>query len=816
MNNSEDIFQSNVNYKKIFQRLLTRRKLYILCIIIFLITAFLINKFSIPKYKNYSMIRINEKGSSLLNSSNGFMQGLRLFENNNNIQDEIEIIGSFTLVKKVINNLDLKASYFTFKNSAINNFFFNTPICVKEELYEYSPIKVVIDPSVAQAIYLNFRIHIINENEFLLETSGKDIFLYNYIDDEVVSFVPNIYYKNRYEFGSEIKTRFFNFRVIKTDFFSTNYTKENNLYFYFNNINWLTAEYQQNLSSEPASQLSTLLKVTLKGTDKEKITDFLNVLMSSYMERNLENKNRIALNTVDFIDTQISDIADSLSFAETRLRNFRSSHNVMDLSFQGQQIFEKLNQLETEKANLKLQRRYYSYLKNYLGNNSDVSDLLAPSSMNVVDPILTNLITQLINLNSERARLVKNITNTQNLYLADVNLNIENIKKTIKENVTNTLNTLNISLNEINYRISGLSSQISQMPKTELQLKGIERKFKLNDAIYTFLLQKRSEAQIARASSMPDYEIIDPARISVTGRVSPKTKLNYIIALFLGLFLPTSIIMLRDFLNNKITEFEEIESSTKFPILGKVFHSFRRTNMVVNDYPNSSVTESFRAIRTNFEFFSNGGKNQVLLVTSATSGEGKTFCSINLASVFALNGHKTVLVEFDLRRPKIHLEFESSNMIGINSYLIEKAIIEDIIMPTHIENLDLISAGPAAPNPAELISSERTGEFIDKLKEMYDYIIVDSAPAGIIAETFILMKHSDINIFVVRVNKTVKEAYVNTSKAFEKNKFSNISVLINDINIRKESYKYGYDNKYYTDDRKGILARLFNNKRKAS
>jgi tyrosine-protein kinase Etk/Wzc len=816
MKNTNGSFENNVNYKKIFQKLLSYKKIYFICIVIFLIGAFVLNKFAIPKYKNYSIIRINENSSSLLNSSNDFMQGLRLFESNNNIEDEIEIISSFTLVKKVINKLDLKASYFTFKNSAINNFFFNTPVCNKKELYKNSPVKVVIDPSVPQAIYLNFKINILNENEFLLETTGTDIYLYNYIDDELVSFIPDIYYKNRYEFGSEIKTQYFNFRVIKTDYFSSDYTKENNLYFYFNNINWLTSEYQQNLSSEPTSQLSTLLKVTLKGTNKERITDFLNVLMSSYMERNLENKNRIALSTVDFIDSQISEIADSLSFAETRLRNFRSSHNVMDLSFQGQQIFEKLNELETEKAALKQQRRYYSYLKNYLDNSTDISDLLAPSSMNVVDPILTNLITQLITLNSERARLVKNVTNTQNLYLADVNLKIDNIIKTIKENVNNTVNTLNISLNEINYRISSLSTQISQMPKTELQLKGIERKFKLNDAIYTFLLQKRSEAQIARASSMPDYEIIDPARISVIGLVSPRKKLNYILALFIGLLLPTSVIMLRDFLNNKIIDVEEIESMTRFPILGKVFHSYRRTSMVVNDYPNSSVTESFRAIRTNFEFFSDGGRKQVLLVTSATSGEGKTFCSINLASVFALNGYKTVLLEFDLRRPKIHTEFDSSNMIGINSYLIEKAIIEDIIMPTHIENLDLISAGPAAPNPAELISSEKTGEFIDKLKEMYDYIIIDSAPAGIVAETFILMKHSDINIFVAKINKTIKEAFANALKACENNKLSNVSVLINDINLKRESYKYGYDNKYYTDDRKGILARLFNNKRKAS
>ncbi len=323
MKNTDNTLNSNINYKKIFQKLLSYKRTYFMFIIICLIGAVVINKFSTPKYRNYSIIRINENSSSLLNSSTDFMQGLRFFESNNNIEDEIEIISSFTLVKKVINNLDLKASYFTFNNTVINNFLFNTPVCQKTELYKYTPIKVIVDPSVPQATYLNFKINILNENEFLLETTGSDIYLYNYIDDEIVSFVPNIYYKNRYEFGNEIKTQYFNFRVIKTDYFDPNYTKNNNLYFYLNNINWLTSEYQQNLNSEPASQLSTLLKVTLKGTDKERITDFLNVLMSSYMERNLENKNRIALSTVDFIDTQISDIADSLSYAEARLRNFR-------------------------------------------------------------------------------------------------------------------------------------------------------------------------------------------------------------------------------------------------------------------------------------------------------------------------------------------------------------------------------------------------------------------------------------------------------------------------------------------------------------
>ncbi|UCH14799.1 MAG: polysaccharide biosynthesis tyrosine autokinase [Bacteroidales bacterium] len=819
MDNTEKVFENAIDYKKIFQKLLGYKKQYIFFIILFLAIAFVVNKFSPVKYRNYTTIYIGDsEQASFMGSSNDIMQGFGLFSGQNNIDNEIEILQSFTLVKNVIKDLDLKTSYLTFKNSTFSSVLFNTPFCKKKEIYNYAPIRVVIDQSVPQAIYLNFRVILLNENEFYLETSGKDIRLYNFIDDNVVSMVSSVSYKGRFKFGDEIKTRYFSFRVIKQDNFDVNFTKENVLYFYFNDLNILTAQCMKNLEAASTSQTSSLIRINFKGRNPQMVTNFLNSLTSLYLERNIERKNRIALSTVNFIDSQISNIADSLSSAEFRLKSFRSTHNVMDLSFQGQQIVEKMNDLETEKENLNTQRQYYSYLKNYLNDSREVTKLVAPpSSMKVSDPILTELISQLLTLSSRRASILRTSTNEDNLYLADINIQIENLRNTISESVNNTLNTINNSIKEVNYRLATLSSQISQMPKTELQLKGIERKFKLNDNIYTFLLQKRSEAQIARASSMPDYEIIDPARISIAGIVSPKTKLNYLVAIFLALLLPTSVVMARDFLNNKIVDPAEIEKYTDFPIIGKVFHNFRRTNMVVNDHPNSSVTESFRAIRTNFEFFSDGGRKQVLLVTSATSGEGKTFCSINLASVFALNGHRTVLLEFDLRRPKIHNEFGSSNMIGINSFLIEKAIIEDIIMPTHIENLDLISAGPAAPNPAELISSERTGEFIDKLKEMYDYIIIDSAPAGIIAETFVLMKHSDINIFVARMEKTVRDAFVNTSRAFENNKFTNVSVLLNDLNIKRESYKYGYDNKYYTDDRKrGILARLFNNKRKAS
>lgn len=818
MKENLDLLSNQIDYKKVFYRLLSYKRYYLTLVPLFLIFAFLYNSFTQVKFENSTTIYFSTSDNrSFLSSPNDLIQSFGMFDNQKVVENELEILNSFTLVKKAVTEMDMKVTYYSLPDNVINGILVNTPFAKYKEHYSDSPIKVILDPSVPQAVYLRFEVQILNENEFLIEAGDEQVSLYNYIDDQIVSYIPEIYFRQRFKFNDEIKTKYFNFRIQKDKGFDKSFTADNRLFFYFNNINDLVLTTKRYLKADPVSQEATLIKVSFKGSDKNKVTDFLNTLTSAYLDRNLSKKNQMAMSTVDFIDSQISNVADSLTRVESTLRNFRSSEGVMDLSFQGQQIFEQLSRLEDERAGLAVQKKYYEYLNNYLATSTELSDIMAPSAMNVVDPILNSLVTQLITLNAERVTLLKNSTSQQNLYLADINIQIENIKKTLRETVRNTLNTLTISLNEINYRMTKASGQISQMPKTELQLRGIERKFDVNDAIYTFLLQKRSEAQIARASSMPDYEIIDAAVPSIARQVSPKGNLNYAIALLLGLLIPSSVILLRDFLNNKIIDSDEIEGITPHPIMGKVFHNYHRNRLVVNEYPNSSVTESFRAIRTNFQFFSEGGKRQVILLSSTTSGEGKTFCSMNLASVFALNGHRTVLLEFDLRRPKIYQEFTSNNMIGISSFLIDKASIDDIVLPTSVTNLDFVPAGPAAPNPAELINSERTAELIEKLKEMYDYIIIDSAPAGILTETSILMKYADLNVLIVRLNKTIKEAFRGTIKSLYQNKIQNISIIINDIYADRESYKYGYDKKYYTDDnRKSLLGRLFSSKRKAS
>lgn len=813
----DEEFQQSINYKKIVQRFLGFKRFYIVMVILALCIAVIYNKTATVLYSNNTTILISEKQRSALTGSQDFMQGMALLAGQTNIDNEVEILSSFSIVKEAIQRMDLKTSIYSYEKSFYSDMLEPTNFVKKTEEYEKSPIRVIVDPTHNQATYLPYYIEFIDDNSFQIYTKTQkgNIYLFNYIDDEVVDAKPYKYFNYKYNFGQEIKTEFGSFQVLKTDHYDKNFTQNKALFFYMHNINFLTFEYQSYLSVEPISQKSSIIRVSLKGTNYYRITDYLNVLTSVFLDKNLQKKNNAAASTVSFIDAQISDFKDSLTTAEASLKTFRTSHQVMDLSFQGQQVFAKLERLENEKATLNEQQRYYVYLRDYFNKNKDLSDLVAPSSMNVVDPILTNLVSELISVNSERASHMGNTQSMDNILLKNYNVRIDNLKQTILENVENSLATIGSSITELNYRINRLSNQISTMPKTELQLKGIERKFDLNSQIYTFLLQKRSEAQISKASSMPDYEIVEPARAVSPSPVAPRKKLNLAVAVFLAFIIPTAYILIVDFFNIRLTEIEEIEAMAGKPVLGKIFHNFRKTSLVVANRPNSSVSESFRSVRTNFQFFDHSGKKQIVLLTSSASGDGKTFCSINFASVLALNGHKTVLLEFDLRRPKIHTEFGSSNMIGISSFLIDKAVIDDIILPTEIENLDLISAGPAAPNPAELISSERTAEFIDTLKEMYDYIIIDSAPVGIVSETYLLMKHTDVNIFVVRIDKTVRDSYRNALKGMESNGFNDFSLLINDLNIKKESYKYGYDNKYYTDEGRGFLRRLFRRKKSA-
>ena len=812
MKKSEEIFQQKTDYKDLILKLWRYKGWFALSLFAFITAAYIFNKVTPHIYSNKTILLLKENQSNSFLSSGDVMQGFGLFGANQNIENELGVLTSYTMLLDAVNKLNLETTIrsekYLFDNFLKYDFLKST-----EEIYLSRPIRISINKSSYQPIDLPIYFTILNNEEIYIEAYGEDVNIYDYINDEVVAIAKSVSIKGTYKIGQEIKGVNYDFKIHLSPGLDISAQDNEKRFFSFNSLSFLTLEYQASISAEVTSRTSSLVVISLSGNNPYKITDFLNTLSKAYLERNLERKNRFAINTVKFIDSQISEVTDSLTFAENKLQNFRTSNRVMDLSFQGQQSFERMNLLEGEKALLVIQKKYYDYIRKYFEGNKDMSDLIAPSSMNVQSPMLNQLITQLITLNSDRNSMLQQ-GNVKNLRLTTIEVQITNLKNTIIENINSNEVTTEIALQDINNRLARISSEMSRIPSTERQLLGMERSFKLNDAIYTFLMEKRSEAQIARASNQPDYDVIDEARQITAKKTFPKNKLSFIISGFLGLFIPFLIIVLKDYLNVKVSGKREIESLTSFPILGHVFKNETKDNIVINESTNSPISESFRSLRTNLQFYSKGKDKQVFLITSSYSGEGKSFIAQNLSAVYALFGKKTLLIGFDLRRPKLYQDFKLHNNKGISTALINQTSIADIIQSTGIKNLDFISAGPIPPNPLELIASEATEKLINDLKSHYDYIIIDSPPIGVVSDSYLLMKYSDVNIYVVRQGFTNKEAFLNNTNQLKQKNIPHVSIVINDVKAKGLMYDYGYEYTYYVDDKVPWYKKAFIKKKK--
>lgn len=763
---------------------------YAVLIGLFLIIAFFINKYSKNMYEIQSSILLStqNKNSAILNSGNMF-RDVEFLRDNKNMENELYKFSSFSLVQAALINLNFEVTHYVDQTGLFKK---------EQELYDDAPFMVEFEKSHVQPLDVKFFVTKLDDSSFRLDVSGEDVYLYNYLDNTVVGKKSFLSFSKICKFNEPVVSNTFKIKVSLDKKNAENIdTTQNKYFFSFYNIDLLTRYYMKRINAEPVSPLGSIITLSFRGENLSKITKFLNRYTELYLEDNLNKKNLTSTNTIKFIDSQISGISDSLTTAETKLREYRSANQVMDLSFQGQRIFDQMKQFETERANLLIQKRYYNYIIDYFNSNKDMSGLVPPSSMNVADPILNQMISELLTLNAERSSIVSN-NNQKNLFLVQVENKIRAQKQTIIENVKNNLNTLNFSINELNYRSQRLSDEISKLPRTEIRLLGMERKFKLNDAIYTFLLQKRAEAEIAKAANYPDYEILDPAREITSSLIFPKKKLNYLIALFLGLLFPSTVILIRDFFRDSLTSPEEVELLTGQKVMGSIFKSNHRNDSVVAEKPRSAVAESFRTLRTNMFLHQQGVGTPVILITSSLPREGKSFVAFNLAASIASMGHKTIVVDCDLRRPTLHNKFKIENELGVSTILVKQSTIIETIQETFVPNLYALPAGPILPNPAEYIRANLFDDLFIYLKANFDYIIIDTPPLGAIADSYLLMKYASLNLLVTRQNYTHKGIFVKVINGLQKNKLQNFELVFNGLNFKRAGYGRYYS-KYYED-----------------
>lgn len=761
--------------------------LYITLLVLCMAAAVLYNKYSARVYEASATLSPVENKTSSILSSNQLFGGLNPLQTIDNIENDITNLSSFALVYSTVTKMNLEVSYFREQQK----FFKQT-----HEIYGNLPFTITIDKSHIQPIDAKIYISVLDESTYRITISEKDVSLYNYVDNMIIDDEYRLEVDTVCKFSETVQNKAFKFSATyNKNYFSNPVNRKYKYFIKFNHMDYLAKKYLKSLDIQRISPLASIISIKFTENNLEKTIKFLNQYLNSFLDDNLGKKNKIAVSTVNFIDSQISEISDSLNISESQLRNYRAANQVMDLSFQGQQTYEQLTQIQQERAALQVQQRYYNYVINYFKANQDMAGVVPPSAMNVSDPITNQLISELLNLNNQRSSITAGTSTDKNIFLGQIDNKIRLQKQAIIENFTNNLNTLTLSLNELDYRENKLSREISQLPRTEMNMVGMKRKFDLNDAIYTYLLQKRSEAAIALASNYPDYEILEPAREITSKIVSPKEFVNYLIAIFFGLLIPTMYLILRDFFDDKIRSLNDAEYMLHRPVLSVIYSNNHKSESVVAEFPKSAVSESFRNLRSSLFLKSSHDSSKVILITSSQPQDGKSFISFNLASSIASVGYKTILIDSDLRRPTLHTKMKTENKLGLTNYMTKNASADEIIKNTNIENLSFISAGPLIPNPSELMELGVLDNLINYLKTKFDYIIIDTTPVGIVADATLMMKYASKVLMVIRNNYTRKDIFANVINNFKTNKLNNYDIVYNDLSLHKSSYRH-YSNYY--------------------
>ena len=398
---------------------------------------------------------------------------------------------------------------------------------------------------------------------------------------------------------------------------------------------------------------------------------------------------------------------------------------------------------------------------------------------------------------------------------------LEQTRKSLLENLNNLIDNATQNISSLTRRQSTVNQQLNKLPQKEQQLINIQRQFELTNEIYTFLLQKRAEINISLASSIPDVSVIDTARPETAAPIGLSKSIILIIGFLAGLFIPLAFLMIKHFFDNKIRSEDDVVKNTRLPILGNVMHSLTQGELAVFENPKSNIAESFRGLRTNMQFMLRDSQSKVVSVHSINPGEGKSFTSVNLASILAMNDKKVVLIGADLRKPRLHKIFNLKNEIGISTYLIGYNNIEDITIQTHIPNLWFIPSGPVPPNPAEILNRIEMKQLLEELKKEYDYIVLDNAPVGLVTDGIIVSQISDLNIFILRFGVSYKHQPEAINQYAEKEQIKNIALVVNDIKTNSFGYTYYkhyqyeyYQNTYYSAEDQGTKKRKKKSKNK--
>ncbi|WP_264531363.1 polysaccharide biosynthesis tyrosine autokinase [Flavobacterium sp. N502540] len=786
---------SNFDFKGFLLKIASYWKLFAISLIIAFAIAYQVNVRKEKIYGMQTMVSIKEERNPFFTSNTS------LVFNWGGVSDQVNgistVIQSRSHNELVVDKLEFYIDYLVQgKYNLIDS-------------YGAVPFYVKIDKTKGQLANTLIGIKFLSPTEYEIripfEGNSASLITYSNNSYSNTTVQPKEYVR-RCKAGEQVTLPFLNWNLQIND--NPGFYTGNEYFVRFNDFDGTVSRYR-GVSINSDEKGGSILTLGMQGTNKARMVDYLNATVKMLIKIQLDGKNQFATNTIRFIDSTLIAMEMQLKQTGNELKSFRKDKNIYEIEGGGAKVSDKIMDFDVEKDQVTRKIAYYNSLKSYLNNSTDYSRLPAPTVAGIEDPNVVLHVSKLIALSAQRSEMSYAVKSDK--IFKDFDNQMQAVKNVLLENITSAKALLLTDLAMVNAKIGQAESTVKKLPEEQQELLKIQRKYDLSDNIYTEFLKKRNEAEIVKASNLSDIHFIDPAKDIGGGLIGPKTSVNYVLALFLGVLIPLLFVFGIFFVNNSIQNTEDISKLTQIPLIGIIGVNKDLLSLAVFDKPKSALSEAFRAIRSSLQFLYK--KQQVsgsktLMITSSISGEGKTFCSINIATVFALSEKKTVILGLDLRKPRLADEFSLKNQIGVVNYLIKQNSLEEITHHTEVPNLDVILSGPIPPNPSELILSDAMREMILELKQKYDYIILDTPPVGLVSDALELAQFADVTLYIVRQNYTKKDMITLLNTRVKRGELSNASIVLNGYENKAKygaAYGYGYGayaNGYHDEEEK--------------
>lgn len=774
--------QSSLNFQTIYTAFILNWKWFIMSILICLGIAFLYLRYTTPVYNTTAKLLIKDDKTS--KSNRGGLQALEsmsnlgIISNSYGIENEQEILTSTNIAEQSVRDLKLYVNYYM--KGRVK----------KRMLYKDQPIN--IDMDFAHLDKLNAPIKMkITRKDNSYKVSGT----YYIPVNEISSEGPYEFEKTLTSIPSVVRT---NIGII-TLTQNGRYELEDGetLIVYINSPRIAAHKYVKALTVELTSKTSSVFGIQLQDQNISRGIDYLRQLVICYNRQANEDKNEIAMRTEEFINDRLQKINEELNSTDGELESYKKQNKLMELkldatatSANASVYKQKLNDAETQIA---LINSLISFA-NRPGNNHQV----LPSNVGLKDEASTSLINEYNKIALERNRLLQTASEHSPV-VSELTAQLNDMRTSIQQALLQTRKSLEIQCNAVRQQLGTYTGEVTKAPEQERILTQIGRQQEVKSGLYLMLLQKREENSISLAATADKGKLIETPQYA--GKVSPKGSLILLIAFVLGIAIPSMVLHVINFFRYRIEGHDDVASLTKLPIIADIVMASEKAktkaDIVVHENQNNQMEEIFRSMRTNIQFMLKPEEN-VILFTSSTSGEGKTFTAANLAVSFALLGKKVIIVGLDIRKPRLAELFKINNHHnGITPLLIkdepEWKDVKEQILPSGINNnLDLLMAGPIPPNPSELVSRQSLEKVINVLRQNYDYVVIDTAPVGLVTDTLQIGKYADISIYMCRADYTPKVSFQMINSLAEEKKLPNLCIAINGIDLSEKKYGYYY------------------------